>query len=124
MNVGRLERLNLTKVALITGASSGIGYETALAFAREGTHVVATARRADRLAELEKVVNALPAGHGDILAVAADVSDAQAIQNAVQQAAQRFGRLEILEAHAGVGQRGSLAQADWKEPETVPRTYI
>ena len=46
------EGAGLTQVVLITGASSGIGYATALAFARRGANVAVTARRADRLAEL------------------------------------------------------------------------
>lgn len=116
--------MNTTRVALITGASSGIGYETALAFTREGTHVVATARRVDRLAELEKAVNALPAGHGEILVIATDVTDEQAMRNAVQQAVQRFGRLDILVANAGIGHRGTIADADWNDLQTLLRTNI
>jgi uncharacterized protein len=116
--------MNTAKVVLITGASSGIGYETALAFAREGTHVVATARRADRLADLEKAVNALPDGHGEILTVTADVTDAAAMQNAVQQAVQRFARLDILVANAGIGHRGAVVEADWNDLETLLRTNI
>ncbi|MEZ4670538.1 MAG: SDR family NAD(P)-dependent oxidoreductase [Anaerolineae bacterium] len=112
------------KVALITGASSGIGYATALAFAREGTHVVATARRAERLADLQKAVLQLPAGHGDILLVSADVTDAAAMQEAVKQALGRFGRLDILVANAGVGHRGAVADAKWDDLETLLRTNI
>lgn len=116
--------METSRVALITGASSGIGYETALAFARDGTHVVATARRADRLAELESAIRTLPAGHGDILSIAADVTDAEAMKNAVAQALQRFGRLDILVANAGVGHRGAVAEADWQDLETLLRTNI
>jgi short-subunit dehydrogenase len=116
--------MNITRVVLITGASSGIGYETALAFACEGTHVVVTARRAERLAELEKAIHALPAGHGEILAIAADVTDVDAMRNAVQQGIQRFGRLDILVANAGIGHRGAVADADWKDLETLLRTNI
>ena len=72
------------RVALITGASSGIGYETALAFAKRGTHVVATARRVDKLGDLQKAVLQLPGGHGDILTIEADVSQREAMQNAVK----------------------------------------
>ncbi len=115
---------NTSKVALITGASSGIGYETALAFAREGTQVVATARRADRLSDLEKAVKALPAGHGEILSVVADVTSEADMQQAVQQAVQRFGRLDILVANAGIGHRGAVADADWNDLETLLRTNI
>lgn len=111
-------------VAFITGASSGIGYAAALAFARQGTHVVATGRRAVRLAELEREVNNLSGAHGDILAVVADVQKAEAMQNAVTQAVERFGKLDILVANAGIGQRGGIADASWSELETVLRTNI
>jgi short-subunit dehydrogenase len=116
--------MNITKVALITGASSGIGYATALAFAREGTHIAATARRADRLADLEKAIDVLPDGHGEILAITADVTDAAAMQNAVQQTMERFGRLDILVANAGIGHRGAVVEAEWQDLETLLRTNI
>lgn len=111
-------------VVLITGASSGIGYATALAFARQGAHVVATGRRADRLATLEREVNSLSGAHGGILAVIADVQKAEAMRNAVTQAVERFGKLDILVANAGIGQRGGITEASWSELETVLRTNI
>lgn len=116
--------MNTSPVALITGASSGIGYATALAFARRGTHVAATARRTDRLSALADAVNALPAPHGDVLTVAADVTDAAAMQNAVAQTLERFGRLDILVANAGLGQRGALVDSPWDDLEIVLRTNI
>lgn len=112
------------RVALITGASSGIGYAAALAFAREGTNVVVLARRADRLKQLEQAVGQIPTPHGEILTLAASVQDASAMHQAVQQAMERFGRLDILIANAGVGHRGSLTEADWDGLETLLRTNI
>lgn len=112
------------KVALITGASSGIGYAAALAFAREGAHVVALARRAERLRDLERAVRALPGGHGDILTITADVQNAGAMQDAVAQGIARFGRLDVLVANAGIGHRGDLASADWADIEALLRTNI
>ncbi|MBZ0288404.1 MAG: SDR family NAD(P)-dependent oxidoreductase [Anaerolineae bacterium] len=113
-----------SQVALITGASSGIGYAAALAFARRGTHVVATARRADRLSALANAVNALPAPHGQILTVAADVTDAEAMNQAVAQTLDHFGRLDILVANAGLGQRGAVVDSPWDDLEVVLRTNI
>jgi short-subunit dehydrogenase len=113
-----------TRVALITGASSGIGYAAALAFAREGMHVIATARRAERLADLEQAVTALPPGHGEILTVTADVTDAAAMREAVRQGVERFGRLDVLVANAGIGHRGAIADAEWNDLETLLRTNI
>ncbi len=112
------------RVALITGASSGIGYETALAFAKTGTHVVATARRVDKLGHLQKAVLQLPASHGDILTIEADVTQRADMQNAVKLALGRFGRLDILVANAGVGHRGAVADSDWADLETLLRTNI
>lgn len=112
------------RVVFITGASSGIGYATALEFVRQGMHVAVTARRMDRLKELEGVVHALPQPHGDILTLAADVRDAEAVQAAVSLAVTRFGRLDVLVANAGVGQRGSMVDSDWEHLETLLRTNI
>jgi short-subunit dehydrogenase len=111
------------RVVLITGASSGIGYAAALAFAKRGDHVVATARRVERLAQLEQAISALP-GHGEILCVPADVTDPAALQSAVAQAVARWGRLDVIVANAGVGQRGSIVDADWADIETLLRTNI
>jgi short-subunit dehydrogenase len=107
------------KVALITGASSGIGYATALAFARQGVHVAATARRADKLNEL--VAAGLP---GEILPIAADVTSAEDMQQAIAQTVARFGRIDYCIANAGIGQRGSIVDSEWEHLETLLRTNI
>ncbi len=85
------------KVALITGASSGIGRATAWALSRAGARVALVARR-------EAALQALAAEIGPqrALAVPADVTDRQAVQQAVQRARSHFGRLDILIANAGV----------------------
>jgi short-subunit dehydrogenase len=114
----------MRQVVLITGASSGIGWATALAFARHDTNVVATARRAERLALLEREINQLPEAHGNILTVIADVRNPAGMENAVKLALQHFGRLDILVANAGIGHRGSIADANWSDLETVLRTNI
>lgn len=109
---------------MITGASSGIGRATALAFARRGVHVAVTARRADRLSDLARAIAALPAGHGECLTITADVSDRAAMQAAVTQTVGRFGRLDVLVANAGIGQRGALAEAEWHDLKILLRTNI
>lgn len=111
----------MAQVILITGASSGIGQAAALAFARRGDQVAVTARRADRLADLAQQIAALP---GDCLTITADVSDREAMAQAVAQTVARFGRLDVLVANAGVGQRGSLVDAPWSDLETLLRTNI
>jgi short-subunit dehydrogenase len=112
------------RVAFISGASSGIGYATALEFAKQGIYVAAAARRTERLKELEQAVHALPQPHGDILTLAADVRDAATVHAAVDLAVKRFGRLDILVANAGIGQRGSLVDSQWADLETLLRTNI
>lgn len=113
-----------TPVVFITGASSGIGRETALAFARAGYHVCGLARRQDRLAELAAEIDVMPQGHGDFLAVAGDVRDAGAVQDAARQTVDTFGRLDVLVANAGIGHSGSVVEADWDDLRTVTGTNI
>lgn len=89
----------MNKVVLVTGASSGIGRATALAFAKSGVAVVALARRADRLAELAREV-----GDASMVAtIEADATDAAAPRRALELAMSRFGRLDYLVNNAGVG---------------------
>lgn len=114
----------MTQVVLITGASGGIGYAAALAFAKHSAHVAVTARRAERLTALEQEIAALPAPHGDCLTIPADVTDADAMRAAVERTVERFGRLDVLVANAGIGQRGALVDSDWRDLETTLRTNI
>lgn len=85
------------KVALITGASSGIGAATARLLAEEGVHVVLTARRLDR-------IDALAAELGGMAtAIAADITDASQVQALFLQVSERFGGLDLLFNNAGMG---------------------
>lgn len=112
------------KVAFVTGAASGIGRAAALAFARAGYHVVALARRADRLAALEAQFAALDGPHGALAPVAGDVREPTASARAVDEALSRFGRLDALIANAGVGHRGALADADANDVDVLLRTNL
>lgn len=112
------------QVALITGASGGIGYEAALAFTRAGVHVIACARRRERLEELARAVADLPLPHGEILIVEADVRDSAALQKAVADGVDRFGRLDIVVANAGIGHRGPIVDSDWADLDTLIRINI
>src|SRR5450756_2248885 len=87
--MGKLE----SKVALVTGASSGMGYEIAKLFAKEGASVVAIARRKEKLADL---VAKIEADGGKAIAVAGDVTSEEDVQNAVKTAVQTFGKLDIV----------------------------
>jgi 3-oxoacyl-[acyl-carrier protein] reductase len=86
------------RIALITGAASGIGRAQALLFAREGAAVVAADLNGDGA---EQVVSDVQAAGGTGLAVKMDVSDEQSVRAAVETAAARFGRIDILSNTAG-----------------------
>ena len=94
------------KVAVVTGASSGIGETTARLLAKEGCNVVLAARREDRLI-------ALAAELGERTVVApTDVSDPAACAALVARTLERFGSLDILINNAGLGLYGSIAEGD------------
>jgi NAD(P)-dependent dehydrogenase (short-subunit alcohol dehydrogenase family) len=80
------------KVAIVTGASSGIGHATARLFAREGARVVVTARRQ---AELDAFVASIEEEGGDALAVAGDIRDKALAKLLVETAVDRFGGLDV-----------------------------
>ncbi|MFI9809924.1 SDR family NAD(P)-dependent oxidoreductase [Streptomyces sp. NPDC052301] len=96
-------------VALVTGASSGIGHATALELAREGAAVALVGRREDRLAELATDITA--AG-GQALVVPADITDAQAATEAVERTVDGLGRLDTLVNNAGLMLLGPAPSAD------------
>jgi NADP-dependent 3-hydroxy acid dehydrogenase YdfG len=101
-------------VALVTGASSGIGQATAAELASLGAKVAVVARRKDRLDEL---VARIGAAGGTANAIAADITDEAAAQQAVAQTVDLHGRLDILVNNAGVmllGPTPESSLADWK----------
>ncbi|MCH7715703.1 MAG: SDR family oxidoreductase [Gemmatimonadetes bacterium] len=87
------------KVAIVTGASSGIGEAAARALAAEGAHVVVAARRAERLAAL---VSDIEESGGTALAVPTDVTKRESVEALVRQTLDAFGRLDILVNNAGI----------------------
>jgi len=87
------------KIALVTGASSGIGKATALAFAREGATVVVAARRE---AETEQTARQVREAGGQATAVATDVSSEPQVQALIESVIRTYGRLDIAFNNAGI----------------------
>lgn len=112
------------KVALITGASRGIGKQAALALARRGANVVVAARSVHGDGELAgtigETVEEVEAGGGEALAVATDLSKEDDLERLVQSAVDRFGGVDILInnaavtiGHSWVAPIGDMPRADW-----------
>jgi NAD(P)-dependent dehydrogenase (short-subunit alcohol dehydrogenase family) len=102
------------RIALVTGASSGLGRHFAATLATAGATVVACARRADRLAD---TVDAIRADGGEAHAIALDVADATSVRSCFDAVQQRLGRpADVLVNNAGVALPGAVleaSEADW-----------
>ena len=101
------------KVALVTGASSGIGEAAAKALAAQGARVVLAARRTD---ELDRVAEEIRAEGGEAVGVRTDVSVDEDIENAVRTAEERFGGLDIAFNNAGA--MGTMGLVHDQNPKT------
>lgn len=97
------------RVAIVTGASSGIGEALSILLAQHGCRVVICARRTDRL---QNVANRIAGDGGTCLAVHADVTRPDHAGRLVQQAIDEFGRIDILVNNAGRGHFGSVEDTE------------
>ena len=97
------------KVALVTGASSGIGAAAATALAEAGATVAMIARRKERL---DALAGRIEAAGGKAIAVPGDVADEQVAQRVVTETLRQFGRLDILVNSAGIIDSGGVENAD------------
>lgn len=100
------------KTALITGASAGIGWASALALAGEGANLVITARRQERLAELEAAVQRMG---GSAVSLVGDAKEEETAKQAVDLAINTFGSLDILLNNVGVGNYKNLVDTSTEE---------
>lgn len=102
------------KVALITGASTGIGRATAILFAKEGAKVVVVARTREKGEETVRIIK--EAG-GEAVFVKADVSKAADVEEAVKATIEKYGKLDIVYNNAGVyveeGNVAEITEEDW-----------
>lgn len=101
-----MERVLAGKVAIITGASSGIGAATARALAREGCRLALAARSADRLRALADELGS------QALAVPTDVTVGDQVARMVAQTLEHYGRVDVLFANAGIYIPGQVAEGD------------
>jgi NADP-dependent 3-hydroxy acid dehydrogenase YdfG len=97
------------RVALVTGASSGIGAAAAEALAAAGATVAVAARRADRL---DSLVSKIEKAGGQAIALPGDIIDEQVAQGVVTETLRRLGRIDILVNSAGVIDSGGVENAD------------
>jgi 3-oxoacyl-[acyl-carrier protein] reductase len=109
------------KVAVVTGASQGIGRDTALALAQAGAKVAVAARTEEKLAAL---VGQIEAGGGAALAVKMDVADPEQVKAGFKQVVEQFGRLDILVNNAAVTRDGLALRMKADDWETVLRTNL
>ena len=108
-------------VAVVTGASSGIGRATVKALAERGASVCAVARRTDRLTAL---VDEVAAAGGTAVPIECDVTDNAQVRAAVARTVDRFGRLDILVNNAGLMLLGGVAESSVDEWERMVRTNL
>ena len=101
------------KTAVVTGASSGLGADAALAYAQSGADVALLARRVDKLNQVKEEIE--KTGRRAV-ALACDVTDEESVKGAVEEVLKEFGYIDILLNNAGVAVRGgvdSMSEEDW-----------
>ena len=111
------------KVAVVTGASSGLGVQMAKALARQGADIAILARRTDKLKTVAKEISALGVR---CLPVKCDVTKSEEIAAAVQSVVKEYGRIDILINNAGNGGTGpaeEMTDATWHQTE-IGRAHV
>jgi 3-oxoacyl-[acyl-carrier protein] reductase len=109
------------KIALVTGASQGIGWDTAQALVVAGAKVAVAARTEEKLALL---VGEIAAAGGEALAVKMDVADAEQVKAGFKQVIEKFGRLDILVNNAAITRDGLAVRMKPDDWDAVIRTNL
>ena len=109
------------RVALVTGASRGIGAAVARRLAADGLHVIAMARTVEKL---QDVCDEIAAREGSAEAVSCDVADPRALAAAIEQIAEKHGRLDVLVNNAGITRDGLLLRMSDEDFDTVIDTNL
>ena len=113
------------KTALITGGTKGIGYGIAAAMLREKMNVAITGRSGEGTQKASEELNDL--GYGEAIGITSDVRNAASLENAVDSIINKWGKLDVLIANAGVGHFGSimdLTPAQWHETIDINLTGV
>lgn len=108
-------------VVVVTGASSGIGWATARAFAKAGSHVAIAARRQERLDRLAAEVRSLGR---QALSVRCDVRDPAQVESLREQVRQAYGRCDVLVNNAGIAGQGLFASESLEAVQAVVETNL
>src|SRR5499427_2719283 len=109
------------KVAVVTGASQGIGRDTALALAAASAKVAVAARNEEKLASL---VSEISTAGGEAFAVKMDVADAEQVKAGFKQVLEKFGKLDILVNNAAITRDGLAMRMKPEDWEAVLRTNL
>jgi 3-oxoacyl-[acyl-carrier protein] reductase len=109
------------KVAVVTGASQGIGRDTALALAEAGAKVAVAARNEEKLASL---VTEIETAGGTAFAIKMDVADAEQVKTGFKQVVEKFGRLDILVNNAAITRDGLAMRMKPDDWEAVLKTNL
>jgi 3-oxoacyl-[acyl-carrier protein] reductase len=109
------------KIALVTGASQGIGRDTALALAEAGAKVAVAARNEEKLASL---VQEIAANGGEALAVKMDVAEADQVKTGFKSVLEKFGKLDILVNNAAITRDGLAMRMKPEDWDAVIRTDL
>lgn len=103
------------KTALVTGASSGLGRDAAIAYAKEGANVILLARRVDKIIEIASEIESLGVKS---LAIKCDVTNEEEVKSAIENVMNKFSRIDILLNNAGIAVRGgvdTISEEDWNK---------
>ena len=109
------------RVAFVTGGSRGIGAAIVKRLARDGLHVVAVARNADKL---NSIVSEIKSAGGSAEAVVCDIADAKALADAVEKTIETHGHLDVLVNNAGITKDGLILRMDDEDFDTVIDTNL
>jgi 3-oxoacyl-[acyl-carrier protein] reductase len=112
------------RTAIVTGSSRGIGKHVAKRFAADGANVVVCSRS---LADCEAVAEEIAADGGSAHAVEVDVSEKESVENLVDEAVDRFGRLDVMVNNAGINIRGpaeDITPEEWQQVVDVNLTGV